>query len=233
MAQALITINAVTGSNPPNGTALVIDTVVALDKDTQRFLDRAQLPHTYVALKCLEHICTEEAQLRFWSYVDRNADAECWIWRGDRSRFGHGRFLFLGNRTQAHRYAYELTHGPLSDAAILCHKCDVPGCVNPSHMFVGTQKDNIQDSVRKGRWPTGRAHWCSRMPELVRRGERAGSSKLSEDQVAEIYRLCCAGSSYTSVAALFGINNTTAAQIHKGKTWNHVTGAPRWRAHSS
>lgn len=230
MAQALITINAVTGSNPPNGTALVIDTSVALDNIMRQFLDKAGLPHTYTALKCLEYVCNMEARMRFWSSVDKTVDTDCWIWRSDRSSFGHGRFLFLGQRTQAHRYAYELEYGTIPDGLVLCHKCDVPECVNPSHMFVGTQKDNIQDCVRKGRWPVGQTHWCSGKPELVKRGERAGNSKLSETQVAEIYRLCCSGSNYSDVAALFGINRATAVQIHRGKTWNHVTGAPKWRA---
>lgn len=198
----------------------------------KQFLDSAHLPHTYTVLKCLEHLRNAEARTRFWSYVDKNAGTDCWLWRGDRSKFGYGRFLFLGERTQAHRYAYELAHGPISEGLVLCHKCDVPECVNPEHMFVGTQKDNIQDCVRKGRWPVGQAHWCSRKPELVKRGERAGNSKLSEAQVTEIYRLCCSGSSYSEVAALLGINRATAVQIHKGKTWNHVTGAPRWHARS-
>lgn len=233
MPQALITLNAVTGSNPPNGTPLVINTPVACDNvNVLQFLDRANLPRTQIALCCLEHVCSTEGQQRFWSRVEKQTEGGCWIWKGERSRFGHGRFLFLGKRTLAHRYAYELVNGKIPGGHVLCHRCDVPACVNPEHLFVGTQKDNVWDSIHKGRWPVGDTHWCARMPERIKRGVRAGNSKLTEKQVREIYDLCCSGQKYASVAGMYDVKRATVDQIHKGKTWNHITGATRWRARS-
>ena len=81
----------------------------------------------------------------FWQHVDRAGS--CWIWRGPRHRQGYGR----AGRNVAHRIAFELAHGPFDRRLKVCHHCDNPPCVNPAHLFLGTQRDNVQDMVRKGR----------------------------------------------------------------------------------
>lgn len=84
----------------------------------------------------------------FWSLVDKSG--ECWIWAGGTSSDGYGRISRNGVRQGAHRIAYELVNGPIKDGLFACHHCDIKKCVRPSHIFLGTQKDNMQDWTRKG-----------------------------------------------------------------------------------
>lgn len=77
---------------------------------------------------------------------------DCWEWTGSRSRNGYGETSFLGRRFLAHRLSYVLAIGPFDSTLFVCHRCDNPPCVKPSHLFLGTAKDNAQDCLRKGRW---------------------------------------------------------------------------------
>jgi hypothetical protein len=91
---------------------------------------------------------------RFWPKVDKRGEDECWEWQGSRSR-GYGRILIGGAKGrpyQAHRIAWELTVGHrLPDSIMVLHRCDNPPCVNPAHLFLGTQLDNMRDCAAKGR----------------------------------------------------------------------------------
>jgi len=87
---------------------------------------------------------------RFWSKV-QCLPGPCWLWTGTRQHNGYGRILVDGRMRQAHRVSYELTFGPVPAGLQVCHKCDNPPCVNPDHLFVGTQSDNLFDQGRKGR----------------------------------------------------------------------------------
>lgn len=90
---------------------------------------------------------------RFWKLVGKSDDVEaCWIWLGNRDRDGYG--LTPGKNPperRAHRMAYVFTYGSIPDGLLVCHSCDNPPCVKPSHLFLGTQKDNQQDAWAKGR----------------------------------------------------------------------------------
>lgn len=100
-------------------------------------------------------------------------ESGCWIWVGQTSSRGYGRYRpsgdFKRQRFQAHRYSYEYYVGKIPEGMIVCHKCDEPLCVNPKHMFIGTSKDNAQDMSKKGRARNqykGRTH-CSRGHEYT------------------------------------------------------------------
>lgn len=75
----------------------------------------------------------------------------CWIWMSSLSDRGYGQLTIKNKTIYAHRFSWELHNGPIPEGLLVCHHCDTPLCVNPDHLFVGTQKDNILDAMRKGR----------------------------------------------------------------------------------
>lgn len=97
-----------------------------------------------------------EIVARFWAKVNRTDG--CWEWQASRNNYGYGLFhVGVGAagriRSSAHRFAYELAHGPIPKGLNVCHSCDNPPCCNPAHLFLGTQRDNVLDAARKGRTP--------------------------------------------------------------------------------
>jgi len=118
------------------------------------------------------------AEERFWGFTDRRSDQECWEWRGSRSTGGYGRFSLDGSkRVQAHRYAYELLVGPVSDALDLDHLCRNRACVNPAHLEPVTNAENVRRGVgltainaRRTHCPKG--HPYTEENTLVRGGSR-------------------------------------------------------------
>jgi transcriptional regulator with XRE-family HTH domain len=104
----------------------------------------------------------------------------------------------------AHRLAWENKNGEIPQGLFVCHKCDVPSCVNPDHMFIGTNADNMRDMKIKGRAP---------------RGSRSAHAKLNEDQVREILS---SAESYKDVAKRYGIAEATVSHIRAGFSWKHV-----------
>ena len=90
---------------------------------------------------------TEEE--RFWAKVDKTET--CWMWTAGTNRFGYGKFSARGKTVGAHRYAYILFNGSIPSGLLVCHKCDVPGCVNPEHLRLDNSSGNTRDMVSKGR----------------------------------------------------------------------------------
>ncbi len=91
----------------------------------------------------------------------------CWIWGGATFDFGHAKVFWGGKHLKGHRIAYEAFVGPIPDGLVVRHTCDVPGCLNPDHLVIGTQADNRRDCVERGRHATG---------------SQVHTSKLTEDQ---------------------------------------------------
>lgn len=76
---------------------------------------------------------------------------ECWLWATTKDRKGYGQWFAYGRRQRAHRMAYESFVSEIPDGLWVLHKCDVPPCINPDHLFLGTAQDNTQDMIKKGR----------------------------------------------------------------------------------
>lgn len=163
-------------------------------------------------------VTDEQFAKNFWKRTRR--EGKCLIWTGPTIVSGSGRLYGAVNRHRkhwlAHRFAYLLTHGAIPDSLQVLHQCDVTLCVEPLHLFLGTQADNMQDMVRKGR-----ANWQAN-PECRARGSRHGMAKLDEENVRNI-RLCIAdGISFTEIASFHGVTTPLIRHIAKGRIWRHV-----------
>lgn len=111
-------------------------------------VDRFQMRHWEREIARTNRKCKRPSQQElFWSRVAIASDDDCWLWTGTMMPTGYG--IVGGQYT--HRLAYLWTYGSL-DLPCVCHHCDNPPCVNPMHLFEGTHRDNIHDSIQKGRW---------------------------------------------------------------------------------
>lgn len=108
---------------------------------------------------------------------------------------------------KVHRFSYEHFVGPVPKGKLVCHKCDVRWCCNPKHLFPGTQSDNMQDMVRKGRG-------------LV--GEKSAKTKFNEADILRIYRYVDAGLSREAIGRRFGVAAVTISHIATGRNWKHL-----------
>jgi hypothetical protein len=155
---------------------------------------------------------------RFWEKVKKGIGDECWQWIGARSRHGYGNFGIRPGRTaRAHRFSYEQERGPIPVGLMVLHRCDNRLCVNPEHLFIGTQIDNMRDMVLKGR------RGFVRLPkESQPRGEKHGGSKLTASDVIEIRRRRDGGERYVRLAEAFGVTSGQIRAIAKRENWSHI-----------
>lgn len=139
---------------------------------------------------------------------------ECWIWTACKDIGGYGNFRLKGKTVKSHRFSWEHFKGEIPEGMKICHKCDTPACVNPDHLFLGTQKDNVIDMVAKGR-------------DNHAFGETQGSSKLTWSDIDEIRNLYKRGrapfaSEYSvrGLAYKFDVSRSQIRRILQGKSWS-------------
>lgn len=138
---------------------------------------------------------------RFWERVTLPEDSNnCWLWKGSLTHNGYGRLPWRDTTLRAHRFAYEMAYEcDIPTRMLVLHGCDNPSCVNPNHLFLGTQKDNIDDMFTKKR--ANKAH------------------KVSDEQVREIRaRYALGGVTKKDLANEYGVTQTTISFITLRKT---------------
>lgn len=145
---------------------------------------------------------------RFWSKVSKTDG--CWNWTATRSKSGtgYGQISVNDRLTAAHRVSWELHFGPVPDGLFVLHRCDNKACVNPAHLFLGNNSDNLIDAARKS--SLGR------------------NQRLSPASVEQIRRLRREGMTSREIASMFGITEGHARKVAVGSTaWAHVEGGVR------
>lgn len=174
----------------------------------------------------------------FWEKADRNR--VCWEWQGSRyfpPGFPYGRLCVQRKTFKAHRLAWLLTFGDIPKGFCVCHTCDNPPCVRPSHLFLGTNADNTLDRDRKGRQAKGEKHGAYTKPyrlasgdrhgfylhpERTPRGERNGHAKLTAQEVMAIRERVANGEMKARLAPEYGVTDVTISSIVLGQTWRHL-----------
>lgn len=145
---------------------------------------------------------------RFWPKVQKS-DSGCWMWTGALVGRGYGNFWDGNHYPPAHVFSWKLVNGEIPDGLFVLHRCDVRACVNPDHLFLGTQRDNIRDMMSKNRHRMGGPS-----------GERNGNSKLLADQVKTIRHLYFAERrSYKEIAEHFSVSRVLIGRIVNNKIW--------------
>lgn len=139
------------------------------------------------------------------------ADSGCWLWTKSLDLGGYGKCGTTNAAREqffvsAHRLSWETFVGPIPEGMNVLHKCDVRNCINPDHLFLGSQKNNIEDMFRKNR-----GH--------IPRGETNGNAKLSESDIRDIRS---STDSHVTVGLRYGVTGEAIAAIRKRRTWRHI-----------
>jgi hypothetical protein len=147
---------------------------------------------------------------RFWSHVTKSDS--CWLWTGGRYGNGYGRIFVNGHMEPAHRYAYQLTHGAISNGQRVRHTCDTPLCVrndgDNAHLILGTQADNIHDMVERKRHVYG---------------ERSPHAKLTWDAVRRMRAAAAVGTvSMPALALEYGVSRAAIRHVLSGRQWKEL-----------
>lgn len=146
----------------------------------------------------------------FWDKVEKGSN--CWIRMGAKTRNGYNVLRWNKKQEYAHRVSWMIHFGEIPIGLCICHKCDIPNCVNPEHLFLGTQMDNLRDMVKKGR---GGYHGLP--------GEKHPDAKLKEKDVLFIRQFYRKGEiTQQKIAEQFGITQQTVSKAISGFTWGSI-----------
>lgn len=130
----------------------------------------------------------------------------CWLWAGSKNADGYGTVSLNGKNQKAHRVSYEVFNGPIPSNMVVMHKCDRPACVNPEHLTLGVQSDNVADMDRKGR-------------RVAPASENARTAKLTWTEVRQIRKYANGGKSRQWLADKYNLHISSVDNILKNRTW--------------
>ena len=150
----------------------------------------------------------------FFKKVAQGEDNECWKWLAAKNNKGYGMFCLRGVNKLAHRLSYQFYKGEIPEGMFVCHSCDNPLCVNPQHLWLGTNQDNFNDMMKKGRGKLSNIH-----PAAL--GEKCGASKLKEKDVIKMRKLRHL-KTYSELAKMFNCSVVNVFYVLSGRTWKHV-----------
>lgn len=136
----------------------------------------------------------------------------CWLWLTYCGTKGYGQIKYKGNQMGAHRVSWIVHRGLIPEGALICHKCDVPCCVNPDHLYVGSNLTNRHDAIRRGRAP---------------QGETAGQSNLTD---SDILLIRSDPRPQRAIAKEYGLSHTAIGNIKRGRTWTHIVDSNHQRS---
>jgi hypothetical protein len=135
---------------------------------------------------------------RFWAKVSKQPSG-CWLWTGSKRSKGYGAFCYAKNgevvQGRAHRFSWELHNGEIPDGLCVLHKCDVPSCVNPDHLWLGTKAENNRDMVAKGRRVVGGTYGG-----MYPRGESHPNCRYEDAVIRDIRKRHACGGTYSGIA---------------------------------
>lgn len=135
----------------------------------------------------------------------------CWIWLAQLSAKGYGRINIAGRPILAHRASWHAQNGEIPNGKLILHHCDNRACVNPDHLYPGTQKQNMADALRRGRFPNFKG---------LRKGSLNPSAKIHETDVGVIKSLLASGMKQDDIAAIYGLARSSISNVKRGVTWN-------------
>lgn len=148
-----------------------------------------------------------ERFLNLINYPDKYQD--CWTWLGSTHKKGYGYFWYNKKMGKAHRFSYELFINKIPEGLWVLHHCDNPSCVNPDHLFLGTNSDNVKDKVIKGR-------------QYKPKGILNNHAKLKEKDVLKIRFLLKMGKKATDICKIYNVQPKAITQIKTKKYWSHL-----------
>ena len=154
---------------------------------------------------------------RFLEKINFHTENGCWEWMGFLENGYGGIVENHSKKYKAHRISYEIFFGVKPQEKFVCHKCDNPGCVNPSHLFIGTVNDNNQDKVKKGRQTSfpGSKNPQSKLDETIAR-------KIKQETVVGDRVGYNNGSNVKEIAKKYNVHTETVRLIARGITWKHI-----------
>ena len=165
-------------------------------------------------------ILNEKELIRFWSYTKKKSIDECWEWNSYKSSGGYGGFYLHNKQMKAHRVSWIIHNGPIPETdsngnrICVCHKCDNPSCVNPNHLFLGTDLDNMKDRDNKGR----------RIP-FRPIGNKNGNAVIDIQTIKLAEQMLNDGAKNIDVAKSLNISEALTSNIKNGDHWSQRQGS--------